>query len=133
ERQRIAVILHDDLQQLLATALMQVGALSDISPSDEITKNVVLILKESIKKTRHLSQDLTPLHSSGLLAAIEWLTHRMKERFGLQVDLETENAELSDTSAMKVFLFRAVQELLFNTVKHAGVKSAHVSFSISNG
>jgi CheY-like chemotaxis protein len=34
---------------------------------------------------------------------------------------------------LKVFLFRAVQELLFNVVKHAGVKNARIAIARSNG
>jgi signal transduction histidine kinase len=57
----------------------------------------------------------------------------MKDQFGLQVQLEA-NSTLQDESApLKVFMFRAAQELLFNVVKHAGVKSAHVVLSNSNG
>jgi len=73
-----------------------------------------------------LSQELSPpvLHHSDLIQALEWLARQMDSQFGLQVALEADRKQRFDKSALKVFLFRAVQELLFNVVKHAGVKSA---------
>ena len=73
------------------------------------------------------------LHHSGLVASLEWLTGQMKEQFGLHVRLESDGAQQSESTPLKVFLFRAVQELLFNVVKHAGVKTAKVALSSSDG
>jgi CheY-like chemotaxis protein len=72
------------------------------------------------------------LHHSGLIAAIKWLGGQLQGKFGLQVRLESDSARLFEDSPLKAFLFRAVQELLFNVIKHAGVKSAHVVLSASD-
>ena len=47
--------------------------------------------------------------------------------------MESDGAQQSESPLFKVFVFRAVQELLFNVVKHAGVKTAHVALSSSDG
>ncbi|MFW5901723.1 MAG: ATP-binding protein [Thermodesulfobacteriota bacterium] len=38
-----------------------------------------------------------------------------------------------ENETLKIFLFRAAQELLFNTVKHAGVESARLGLTCSDG
>jgi CheY-like chemotaxis protein len=92
------------------------------------------ILAESITKTRRLSHELSPavLHHSGLVAGLRWLSGQMNEQFGLSVLLHADAAPAIENAAFKLFVFRAVQELLFNTIKHAGVKQAHVTLSGSD-
>ncbi|MFO8084258.1 MAG: PAS domain S-box protein [Desulfobacterales bacterium] len=128
ERRRIAELLHDDLQQMLAAARMQLEWSSRNLPPEPLLVNVGQLLEECIEKSRYLSHELSPvvLHHSGLVSALQWLARQYHEQFGLQVDLESNGEQQFETTHLKVFLFRAVQELLFNVVKHSGVKSARV-------
>jgi CheY-like chemotaxis protein len=133
ERQRIAELLHDDLQQVLAAARMQLQAACETIPPEPMLEGVEQLLVESIRKMRRLSHELSPavLHHSGIVAAMQWLARNMEDQFGLQVQLESDGAHELESSPLRVFLFRAVQELLFNVVKHAGVKTAQVALSRS--
>ncbi|MFW5908996.1 MAG: sensor histidine kinase [Desulfosalsimonas sp.] len=128
ERRRIARFLHDDLQQILAAAMLQVQSVSETNPCGAVLANVARLLKECIDKSRSLSHELSPalLHHSGLVPGLEWLARNMEEKFGLCVQLEVKTSFRIEHSALKVFLYRAIRELLFNTVKHAGVKNARV-------
>jgi PAS domain S-box-containing protein len=134
ERRRVAQLLHDDLQQILAAARMQLETACESLPPEPMLANVGLLLEESMDKSRRLSHDLSPavLHHSGLIAALKWLGEQLQDKFGLQVRLESDSTQLFEDSPLKAFLFRAVQELLFNVIKHAGVKSAHVVLSDSD-
>jgi signal transduction histidine kinase len=133
ERRRIAQILHDDLQQILAAARMQVEDVCRRLPSEPVLAGVELMLVDAIAKARRLSHELSPavLYHSGLVAALKWLARQMDEQFGLQVDVEADVAHQFDSVPLAIFLFRAVQELLFNVVKHAGVKNARVRLGSS--
>jgi PAS domain S-box-containing protein len=135
ERRRIAVLLHEDLQQILAASRFQLQTVRRSLPDQPILLNVERLLEDSISKSRTLSHELSPpvLHQSGLISALKSLTQQMSEQFGLYVRLETGSERKFDHSSVKVFLYRAVQELLFNVTKHAGVKSAHVNLSGSDG
>jgi signal transduction histidine kinase/ActR/RegA family two-component response regulator len=130
ERQQFAQLLHDDLQQMLAAAKMHLEAVHENHPDPMLTR-VEEILAESIAKSRRLSHDLSPavLHQAGLFAALQWLAGQMKEQFELHVKLVTHAEQQLECAPLNSFLFRAVQELLFNTVKHAGVRSARVAVS----
>ncbi len=128
ERQRIADLLHNDLQQLIASARMQVQLASEKIDPGPTLKNVERLLGISLEKSRRLSHDLSPpvLHQFGLTASLEWLIRHMEEQFELKVQLKTDISHNIKDEPLKVFIFRAAQELLFNSVKHSGVKHANV-------
>jgi PAS domain S-box-containing protein len=134
ERRRFADLLHDDLQQMLASARFQLKAVSNDKSGDPVLENVSRILEESLAKSKRLAHELSPpiMHYGSLSSAMEWLAGQMNEQFGLNVHLEVENSPKLENSPIKVFVFRAVKELLFNIVKHAGVKNAKVSLSGKN-
>jgi CheY-like chemotaxis protein/two-component sensor histidine kinase len=115
---------------MLAAAKMHLEAVHENHPDPMLTR-VEEILAESIAKSRRLSHDLSPavLYQAGLFAALQWLTGQMKEQFELHVELVTHAEQQLECAPLNSFLFRAVQELLFNTVKHAGVRNARVAVS----
>lgn len=134
EKRQFANLLHDDLQQMLAAAKMHLQAISDSIPGELTLAEVGSILQESIDKTRHLSHALSPpiLHHSGLVGALKWLSAKMEKQFDLKVELEVSREPQIGDTPLKRFLFRAVQELLFNVVKHAGINRAHIALSCSD-
>lgn len=142
ERHRISQILHDDLQQRLFAIRAQ---LSFLQNSDGTEKNptdtkldldqVQGWLSEAITITRNLSINLSPivLQGEGLTEAVLWLASQMKEQYGLQIEVDAaENLSQLDDH-MRVLLFQAVRELLFNVVKHAGTSMATVRLTQENG
>jgi CheY-like chemotaxis protein len=131
ERRQFAHLLHDDLQQMLAAAKMQLRSVSDSMPDELALVDIELLLKESIEKSRRLSHELSPpvLQHSGLLGVLQWLGRRMGEQFNLKVELEATAEPVIEDATLKSFLFRSVQELLFNSVKHSGVNRAGIILS----
>lgn len=137
ERRRFAVILHDDLQQRLASLRFKIW---DIVPRDKADERVEDKIKEleadiaeSIKISRSLSLDLSPpvLHQNGLIAALGWLAKDIQSRHSLSVALNADKQAEPETAAMASVLFRTVNELLFNVVKHSGARSAQVDAAVS--
>lgn len=142
ERHRISQILHDDLQQRLFAIRAQLSLLvEDMKKGSEATHMLVDLdqiqgwLLEAITLTRNLSIDMSPilLQGDGLAGSFEWLANQMKEQYGLQVTLEVkENFHALDNS-LRILLFQAVRELLFNIVKHAETQHATVSLEQFSG
>jgi PAS domain S-box-containing protein len=132
ERKQIALILHDDLQQYLAAIHFHLQMLFPKNSADPVMKERVEHLEHlisvSIKKCRSLSYELSPpvLHQSGFLAALEWLAEDVEKKHGFKVILKTSGDSEPDSSALASLLFRSVRELLFNAIKHSGVRSAMV-------
>ena len=140
ERRRLALILHDHLQQLLVGAKMRVEMLeSRLQQSDmpEHIRQVAEILGESIEASRSLTAELSPpiLYEAGLAAALEWLGRQMQDKHGLAVEIEANPDTPIDPhdQSISVLLFQSVRELLFNIVKHARAKSAQVRLSWLDG
>lgn len=124
ERKRLASVLHDDLQQLLVAAKLRV----DVSgPREEIME----LLDKAVAFSQSVAEDLSPpvIWDEGLSMGLEWLARRMSTDYGLDVTIEGgKSAEPSET--LSIVIFRAVRELLFNVVKHAGVDKANVSVEV---
>ena len=138
ERQRISQVLHDDLQQRLFAIKAQLSFLKDVNLSADTYRELDQIqasLSESIAITRNLSIDLSPivLQGEGLVEAMTWLSFRMKEQYGLQVDLEAKDRLDQLDKHLWMLLFQSIRELLFNVVKHAGVSRAKVTLEQVNG
>ena len=139
ERRRLAQVLHDDLQQVLFGAGMLLETVRS-RLADDTLAGIIAETQQLIARcgadSRSLSHQLSPpiLHESGLLAALKWLAREQQERYGLTVALSVEGTSEPANEALRVVLFQAVRELLFNIVKHAHVKRADVAVtSTSNG
>ena len=121
ERRRIAYVLHEDLQQLLAAA----GTLADLGD----TKRVRALVDRSLAITRSLSHDLAPplLDNEDLRGLLEWLVHISAERHGLHVALHIHDPIDIPEASLRALLYQALREVLFNVVKHAGTLLATLS------
>ncbi len=131
ERRRMAKVLHDHLQQLLVASKFRLTVLSrhqDVVVQ-QATREVEQLIDDAIQSSRSLTAELSPpiLHEGGLDPGLEWLARWMADRHGLFVDLALEPAAAPVPEDVKILLFEAVRELLFNTVKHARTKSAIVN------
>lgn len=131
ERKHLAALLHDDLQQLLAAAKMRLGQTRThiYDPTvQSMIEGVTDLLDQAVDSLRNLTRQLWPavLYESGLIAALEWLAPELSKLHDLRIALDIEDAEPSLGDEAKALLFGAVRELLFNAVKHSGVKEATV-------
>jgi signal transduction histidine kinase len=134
ERHRLAQILHDDLQQLLYSLQLKLSFFTrtrDTAQIDALVDRFDGLLSRAIDTTRTLSVDLSPpvLAGEGVYDAIEWLALQMQELHGLTVEVSGEAPPSVGSHDLQVLLFQLVRELLFNVVKHAGVRHARVSFA----
>jgi PAS domain S-box-containing protein len=133
ERRRLAGLLHDNLQQLLAAARMYAGMARSQTDGDcrEAVSEAERLITEAIAQSRSLTLELSPpiLYEAGLVAALEWLARWSREKYGLDVAVSADPRVDEVAEPVKVLLFQAVRELLFNIVKHAGVRAAEINAS----
>jgi signal transduction histidine kinase len=92
-------------------------------------------LEGAIDMTRRLAVDLSPpvLASEGLADTLFWLRTQLQERHNLTLEVAAEHAFYIANADMRVLLFQAIRELLFNVVKHAGVNHARVEITDQEG
>jgi len=131
ERRRLAQLLHDHLQQLLVAARINASVLLKRVSGDDLLQPLLQLdrlLGQSIQASRSLTVELSPpvLYDLGLPAGLHWLARWMLEKHGLTVEVEAEDEANPEAENMRVLLFQAARELLFNIVKHAGVDTARV-------
>jgi two-component system, chemotaxis family, CheB/CheR fusion protein len=140
ERKRISQILHDHIQQMLYSVQwrmhmleedMETAGGSDVSVHLEEIKQIVA---GAINATRTLTVELSPpvLETEGLAEALTWLADQMQELHSLQVSIVRKGDCGVQDKNLSRLIFQIVQELLFNVVKHAGVKEASVTLSCTD-
>jgi signal transduction histidine kinase/ActR/RegA family two-component response regulator len=139
ERRRVARLLHDGLQQLLAAArvtlkLAQNERKNRTAQSDALDK-VDGILQQAIQSSRKLSHELSPpaLTLAGLGPTLEQLAESMNATHDMDVSVlwDADTTDLDENLA--AFLYSAVRELLFNVHKHAGIQTAQVILTAEDG
>lgn len=131
ERKRIAGDLHDSLGQLLSATKMQ---LSSIGPQqEEFARSRLMtamnMIDESVKEVRQISHNLAPpaLLSGNLTMAIRDLGHMIRNTHKIEVVLDLEDMSLNPE--MEIHLFRIIQELVNNSLKHSGAKTIRISLT----
>lgn len=136
ERKRIAMILHDDLQQYHGALRYNLFTLlQEDSITGEAKKQLQHfedLIDQAITKTRSLSHELSPpvLHQSGFLAGLHWLVQDVQKKHGQQVTLKSIPEAEPGSTAVTSILYRSVRELLFNALKHSETKTALIEADI---
>lgn len=119
ERSRLARELHDGLGQLLAAAKLQLGlAVGGNAPAFEKAQQ---LLEETVMEVRSISHNLMPmsLASNGLSAALQQLFEKVQAPGKLELEVHMEADFARFDPAAQTAIYRVVQEVLHNMVKHA--------------
>jgi len=133
ERQRIARDLHDETgQSLTAIGLGLRGLSGKLSSRNKEAFGTLHKLEslttDSLKELQRLISDLRPSHLDdlGLSAALRWYAGKIEEHstIKVRVDIVGEEKDLDD--AMKITIFRIIQESLNNIIKHAHASHANI-------
>ena len=134
ERQRIARDLHDETGQALTAIGMGLRGLSTTLTNNRDRDRAIKTLRhleslsaDSLQELQRLIADLRPSHLDdlGLPAALRWYAGKVQERTNLKIIIDIEGDEILISSALKIAIFRIVQEALNNITKHA---QANVAF-----
>ncbi|RDB03705.1 sensor histidine kinase [Runella aurantiaca] len=123
ERQRFAIELHDGIGANLATLKLYLSALENPKfPSKELSQRASLLLDTSFVELRQLIHNLSPrtLTQLGLVEAIRKITADIcQSHQQLHIAFEHDDMPESMEEITRINLYRIVQELLQNTLKHA--------------
>jgi len=138
ERERLARVLHDELQQLLVAAKYGAEILANTERkqlSPETARQVAGVLETALQVSRMLtSQSLLPVAcKTDFAKALTWLAGQMERLHGLRVRFAKIEGGQIDCEATRLLLFRSVRELLLNVVKHAKVKDAEIEINPISG
>ncbi|WP_162054216.1 CheR family methyltransferase [Pontibacter pamirensis] len=128
ERSRISEALHNGLGQILYATKLNLSTLEAENTKQEKTiETIDKLLSESVTITRDISSELTPavLKTFGLKTAVEEIISRISSS-GLKISLEVKGIENRLDYTVELSLYRIIQELLNNIIKHAQATEANI-------
>ncbi|OYW20606.1 MAG: hypothetical protein B7Z54_00640 [Sphingobacteriales bacterium 12-47-4] len=126
ERNRLAKDLHDGLGGLLSGVKLQLGAMKgNLILSEEMGRsfNLALVkLDESINEMRRVAHNMMPeaLLKLGLQQALQDYCEGLSASQEFTINGEFHGLEKRMDASTEIVVYRIVQELLNNAVKHAG-------------
>jgi len=131
ERRRIARELHDGVGQKLAGIKINWENLSnDLSRNENFgnLQKMSELLDNAAAEVRTISHQMMPkeLEQFGLVPAIESLLRNNLENAGIRFEFNQLGMEKRLPQIVELNLFRIIQELLSNIIKHADAKNLHV-------
>jgi PAS domain S-box-containing protein len=142
ESKRLASDLHDSIGQTLAALKFRIEHIAAIvregkaDEAEKLLNQFIPILQRSIEETRMIYMGLKPtvLTDRGLLAALEWYRRQLLSVYmKIHIELETAIREEDIPEALKIAMFRIVQEALNNACKHSGAEWIDVRVALNNG
>lgn len=137
ERHRLARELHDSVSQQLFAAMMMLSAVRSVMPKDDPQLKTVVtiegVINEAQAEMRALLLHLRPTNLEGksLKAGIIGLLQELQTKIHIKITWELDDVHLG--SAIEDNLFRIVQELLSNTLRHAKADSLEVYLKAVGG
>jgi PAS domain S-box-containing protein len=138
ERRRLAVDLHDGLNQTITLVRLRLGALlgraGAIGAADatgdlrEELREIATLVDEANQSARSLTFQLAPpiLYDLGFEPALQWLVEDVGRTHRLAITLDAPEDASPLSERLRILLFRAVRELLINVAKHSGASHACV-------
>jgi two-component system, NarL family, sensor kinase len=126
ERSRIGQELHDGLGQMLSVARLSISALQQKSSlseprRQELLDNAMDSVDKAFYELRDISHNLAPsaLTEKGLYGALKELSDQVNQSKHIKMNLETFGLNGNFDPLIENTLYRAAQELITNTLKHA--------------
>lgn len=137
ERTRIAKDLHDGLGGLFSTVKMYFSTLQHESPSlkeNELFQKSYGIVDTASLEVRRIAHNMMPevLMKLGLANALKDLCENISAGKLLSVSLEVHGMNKRLNATTEIMLFRIIQELLNNIIKHSHATEAIIQFIREN-
>lgn len=134
QRKKIAANIHDHLSQSLVISKMKLQDLSKEMETIEKQNEIGTVIKhisEALENTRKITYDLSPpvLYELGLIEALYWLSEKIENQNQLKVKFETDFNEIKLSEPKLILIYRAIQEILNNAIKHSGANQINVRFT----
>jgi signal transduction histidine kinase len=135
ERSHIADDLHDNLGSKMATLKLYIEEIRTSNSGKKEKEFLVDKLKtladDTYKEVRKIAQNKNSgvLINKGLIPAIKFIAKEISISEKLQIEVNNINVNQRIKSNIEIQVFRIVQELLTNIIKHAEATEATIQFS----
>lgn len=139
ERKRLAEDLHDSVGQVLSAIKLNLHRLENFCTQDEKVSNLLSntrnLVDESIQEIRSIIQNVRPplLTDFGLQEALKDLCYKIQQNTGIEVNCKNDTGNERFSAEIEITLYRIIQELFGNTIKHAEAKNVQIYFHLEDG
>ena len=129
EKNHIGMELHDNINQLLAGVMIYLGMAARKNKSvNELLKYPMELLANSMQEIRLLShRQATPLNHPDLAALISRLIKNLEQNTSIKTTFIYTAPGKFITDELKLNIYRIIQELLNNILKHADAKNVSIA------
>lgn len=131
ERMRIASELHDDIAPTLASIKLYLSSAIKSNEHPELILQSKELLDESLKKIRNISHKLQPstLLYLGLQVSLQAYSDMVNNSGGIHVKYQSNTDIIRLSPDVELSIYRIVQELINNIIKHAEATAITVETS----
>jgi signal transduction histidine kinase len=137
ERKRIGENLHDDVGSSLSNLRILTNRLNTNTTRQHEIENYIQLIDKIIEDVRNISHNLSPpaLTLFGFMGALEEMSDIINDGNDSFLTIINHAQTISEQLPYNVALalIRVLQELISNTVKHAGAKKIGISIFMDNG
>lgn len=132
ERKRVAADLHDSVGAMLSTIRLSLHAIvRQETASANTIGQTKYMLDETIETVRRISRDLMPasLEKFGLSQAVQDLCERINSVSSIKCSFHENGANLPLEKSKEILVYRIVQELANNAIKHAQASRIEITLN----
>jgi len=134
ERKRFASDLHDGMGQLVSALQLNIQSIKqnqELERTVSLVENSEHLLTDIQTEIRNIAFNLMPaiLVKEGLLLAVRELTRRISKASSIQIELAIHDVPERLPAVVEVSVYRIIQELLANIIKHSKASKITLSFT----
>lgn len=136
ERKRIGEDLHDEIAPILLCASRKLETYKYIPGNNNLDdiNSAMEYIDAGINRIRDISRQLHPsaLESFGLLFALQDFGVSMKKSKLCEIEISTNIDNIQIESFYQLMLFRIIQELIINAIKHGNANQFNLFFQLKD-
>jgi signal transduction histidine kinase len=139
ERKRVAEDLHDNLGNVIATLKMhfqniRINRAKQKLNREELYNKTEDLIDEAYQKVRNIAhiKNTGVIANQGLLVAVKLMAEKVSAANTLQIEVIDYGLEKSIENSLEITLFRIIQELTTNIIKHARAKMVTINITHGN-
>lgn len=138
ERTRFAKDLHDGLGSLLSSINIYINMIKSGDLNEEEKISIVNITKslidEAILSTKEIANNLRPtvLSQFGLIASVKSFCEKINATGTININFKDNKLDHRLNEDIEIILFRVINELINNTLKHASAKNIDITIINKN-
>lgn len=132
ERKRLASDLHDSVGASLSAAKLQFNYLinqeGNRKDADQLIKKISTLLEDAYVEVRSMAhlKNSGVMATNGLLPAIKKLSDNASASENFQIEFHSHGMEHKLENSLEISIFRIIQELVTNIIKHAEASEAAI-------